>query len=113
MRDYKELEDEGGNLRDIRLRSHSYRNYSPAEFHRLIDEAEDRKQLSEIRDEFDVIEAGRMAEMLKIFHNFYWRLDRDEMELFAQRNPGILEWVNVWARLNHQQQFDVEGVESR
>ncbi len=113
MEDYEKLEDKGGDVGEIRRRPHSYRNYSPDEFHRLIDETEDRGELIQLRKEFEVIEAARFEDLLSTFHNFYWRLDKDERELFARRNPGMIEWVNVYARLDHLQQFGVEGIESR
>lgn len=84
---------------DITTRAHSYRHYEPEEFIRLIESGYDQEEL---RTELKVIEAGRFYDMLKSTHNFWWRLDEDEMEDFYNVNPDLVKWVEVYARLEDQ-----------
>lgn len=113
MVEYDKSEEGDVELRDIRLRGHSYRLHSPDEFHQLMDEADGPEEMGEIRTEFKTIEDGRFNDMLGECHDFFWRLDQDEKEEFASKNTGMVRWVNVWGRLHTKAQFDVGGIESR
>lgn len=83
-------------LRDIALRGHSYRNYDPEEFLLLSNAGINKGTL---RTELDVIEDGRFNEMLNEAYNFWIPLDPDEKEMFAERNPDLLDWLEVYATL--------------
>lgn len=97
-----DVDDPDELFQDITLRPHSYRNYNPYEF-RALKEAD--YDLAELRTELRVIEDGRFAEMLKAVHKMFVPLDADEKEDFADRNPGVIVWMNTWAMLEHQAQF--------
>lgn len=80
-------------LEEITSRTHSYRNYSPEEFIKLKGEVSG----GELRGAMNAIEGGRFTPMLKKVHRFFIQLDGDEMHTFAERNPGLIEWVDAWA----------------
>lgn len=86
-------------LDDIKRRPHSYRNYEPQEFIYLIEEGEN---IREIRPALRRIEDGRFHTMLEKAHRFWFPLDQDEMELYAERNPRLIQWLEVYAKLEEQ-----------
>lgn len=94
---FVEEEDADELFREITLSGHSYRNYEPEEFIKLIESDFDEQEL---RTELGAIEGGRLNRVLKQLHNFWFRLDEDEMEMFYNRNPDIVRWLEVWARLH-------------
>jgi len=98
-------------IEDAQTRRRSYRNWSPYEF---IDLWENRLPRGEVdpndpeeysgpavREVFDRIEDGRMAEAADEAMTFFAPLDPDERVLFARRNPGMLMWGSVYGRMNH------------
>lgn len=86
-------------LNEIIAAGHSYRNYNPKAFIRL---ATTRKRKKRLRTQMSRMEGGRMNTMLKDIHRFFIQLDKDEMKTFADRNPGIIEWVDAWAEIEDQ-----------
>lgn len=87
-------------------KGHSYRNYDPQEFLRLWDLADGGREEAKVREHLETVEAGRFYLMLKATHKFAVALDPDELETFWSRNPGLKEWVNVYATVEHQRTFD-------
>ena len=96
------VEEKGPNeiMFEIARRSHSYRNYDPREFIKILDSGEIPQH--KVRQELRIIESRRFNDALAELHNFWFALDEDEMEMFAERNPGIIQWVEVWARAEDQ-----------
>lgn len=86
-------------LKDIMKRPHSWRHYEPQEFQYLIDE---EYKKSRVRQELRGIEAGRFHEYLENAHEFWWPLDVDEKVEFAEKNPRLVQWIEVYAQLEDQ-----------
>lgn len=103
--------DVGEAIRDLSFgRGHSWRNFEPEEFRRVILAAEDQDNLARheagLREALQYIEDGRFEEMLAETHDFIWPLDRDELQEWADRNPDMAKWVHIYARLNHLSGLD-------
>lgn len=98
-------------LEELMFRGHSLRNYDPREFRNLYERGASKRRL---RQELQRIEDGRFNDMLKEAHWMFSALDEDEQEGFARNNPGLIEWMNVWALLEDQKQYpemeDVGGL---
>ena len=94
------LENEDGNY------SHSYRHYSPDYFQKLIDEAETHEEKVDVRVTFRHMEDGRFADMLEATHRMVVALDPDEREEFFESNPRMKTWINIYAQIEEQVQFD-------
>lgn len=88
---------------DLALRGHSIRNYKPEEF-RVVARNSGKP---EAREELRAVEGGRFNTLLKSYHEFFRALDPDERRTWANGNPLIMEWVNVWAFLEDLIEFDV------
>jgi len=88
---------------ELRRRPHSYRGFEPREFDTVID----REGVEAAREALGRVEAGRWEEMLKAVHDAYVPLDGErgkrsnERAQMWRRNPGLLHWVGVWARMNY------------
>lgn len=82
--------------RDLGMRSHSYRNFSPGEFLDALEESERRDVLSAL----ERVESGRFEPFLANGSKFFDKLDEDEQRLFARRNPEYVFWLTVWNQLN-------------
>lgn len=91
---------------EMTLRPHSYRNYSPEEFHYLMDQEFDPVKVREL---FSSIEGsrkgGRLENAVEKTYKFFGPLDEDERQFWSDRNPGMMEWLNVWARAQDLRQF--------
>lgn len=84
------------------MRGHSIRNFEPHEIRQLAHN--EGKQSA--REVLRFIESGRFEPMLDATHKMFRALDPDERRAFAERNPGIMEWVNVWAFTEDLIEFD-------
>ena len=79
---------------------HSYRGFSPDMVPRLIasvgteagEMGTEKTAVSVMR----YIESGRLVDALEAASRMFNRLDNDEMELFTQRNPDVVEWITVY-----------------
>lgn len=115
-------------LKDLYTRRRSYREFTPGEMMEVADQEFEITQgqarelnlfTPETREEIDWpieesgrllvrtgiiprIEDGRFQPLLRATHKFITRLDPDEKETFARRNPGIIMWVSAWAYSEHQ-----------
>lgn len=88
---------------ELTLRSHSLRNYDPREFRYMKDQGVSKKKL---REELRIIESARFEPILDKTHRMFVHLDEDERRDFARNNPGIMDWVSVWADLEDQATFE-------
>jgi len=117
----------GESFQSFYTRRRSYRNWTPQEFERLLDQEEmgvtagQAREIglrtTEIRDEIDFptdfttkeivrellerIEAGRFLPMLADGMTFFSPLDPDERRMFSRRNPGVMMWISVYGESNH------------
>lgn len=86
--------------RELIRRGHSIRNFDPEEFRDLVDEYEHIPEgKAEARKALKFVESGRFYPMLQAAHKFFRHLDPDEQRDFARRNPGLIEWVNLYGYL--------------
>lgn len=73
-------------------RPHSWREYEPAEFMAAYENGEP----GDVRAALARVEDGRFQAMLSEAHRFFRALDADEREAFAEGNPDLMAWVNVY-----------------
>ena len=75
---------------------HSYRGYTPEMVEELLADTDRDTALSGV----EFIESGRWADALEATSEMFFKLDRDEKELFTARNPDVVEWTAVWQEVN-------------
>lgn len=88
----------GKDERPLPERGHSYRNYTPEEFfeYSLDEEGNlDESRYMEARKTFRRMEGGRFHPMVDKVSLMFSKLDPDEKELFAEKNPGLIKWVGI------------------
>ena len=98
MRDMHEIIDNAG--------GHSWRNFEPEQFAEAWENAEGREESVQIRASLKFIESGRFLPMLENTYEFFIRLDPDEMTEWAERNPDMIKWIGVYAKVNHCNTFE-------
>lgn len=83
---------------------HSYRSFDPEGFWDIVDRVDALddgmaryEHEQELQDVLRFIEDGRWLEFLRSTYLFFSKLDRDEMELFTERNPDLVQWIGLWA----------------
>jgi hypothetical protein len=85
---------------DVRKKGHSWRDHAPEDIVAIIENRElqnaDRDNLTEAQGALRFIEAGRFEPFLEATSDFFFRLDRDEQQMFLRRNPDVVEWMTVW-----------------
>lgn len=87
---------------DLGERRRSYRNFTPQDFREVwMDAAGDHTQEALVRNLWKRIESNRFRPVLRFGHKFFTPLDPDERRSWARRNPGLIEWISVWAMTEH------------
>jgi hypothetical protein len=85
---------------DVRSKGHSWRGHAPEDIVAIIENPElqnvDRDNLTEAQGALRFIEAGRFEPFLEATSDFFFKLDRDEQQMFLRRNPDVVEWMTVW-----------------
>lgn len=111
------LGDRERDERPLTDRGHSYRNYNPEDFieYSLDEDGRlDEEKYTEARMVLRRMEGGRFHPMLDKISQVFSRLDRDEKDMFARRNPGeLMEWVGVLGFLEELNTYEeYTGVKS-
>lgn len=93
-------------ISELTRRSHSLRNFEAEEFIQAWNMAETEGERQQVRAAMDFIEAGRFSDMLRQTFSMMVHLDLDELEQFAEDNPWLIRWVQVWATIEEVRRFD-------
>jgi hypothetical protein len=80
-------------LERMKNRDHSYREWEPRDFHTAIEEGE---RMVPLQGQLRRIEDGRFYDMLDRTHLMFIRLDEDERNMWAERNPNMMKWLEVF-----------------
>lgn len=83
---------------------HSYRNFNPEKIRVLYDNA----GRDETKELLSFIESGRIEDICEAISEFFYKLDTDEMELFTDRNPDLVQFMSAYNEsrgLNPYEQF--------
>ena len=91
---------------------HSWRGYQDTDFKALFNACrEDSKNPTEklecgvtVRRGFQGIEDGRFDDMLEEAHRFFFPLDKDEKEDFAEKHPILVKRIEDWGVVQEARQ---------
>lgn len=87
----------------MKQRDHSYREWKPEDFHTAIEEGE---SLVQLQNQLRRIEDCRFYNMLDRTHLMFVRLDEDEREMWAERNPDTMKWLEVFGVVEETTKVD-------
>lgn len=93
------MSDDHPTARDVMGKTHSYRNHTPESIIGIANNPHlgPLEQLQKAESALNFIESGRLIDFLEATYGFFFKLDRDEMIRFTQRNPDLVKWMSAYA----------------
>lgn len=96
--DTNELPTNPPTVQELKDRTHSWREYDPAEFEALLLQGASSREINEALNSMERSRSGsRFTPMLDETHKFFRALDADERKEFWDKNPNLMRWTTIWA----------------